>query len=91
MSGKPLTPTRKKQLEAYYKCVLRAEKRIVAASHIARGARGTISDRMANSPRVAAMAGYMKAGQWERYAVSLGLLRLARSKFAAELEGLPWR
>lgn len=88
---KPLTPSRKLLLEAQYKCVLRAEKRIVCAGHIANNARIAGPPLLAQSKAVQTIARHMRAGLWERYAISLGLLRLARSKITAELEGLPWR
>lgn len=90
VSAKGLTPTRKAVLEARVQCIKRSEKRIVLAGNMARGHRFAPDYKLAESARTKRISRYMKRGEWERYAVALQMLRIARSRAAAELEGKLW-
>jgi len=88
MSQPPLTPTRKKQLEAYIACCHRVESSILVAGRIADGWRYDSGSWQARSKRVKSIAERMRHNRGNIYALPLMRLRLARSKFAAELSGL---
>lgn len=88
MSQPPLTPTRKKQLEAYIKCCVRVESSILAAARVADGMRFDPASWQARSNRVKRIAKRMGRDKANIYALPLIRLRVARSKFAAELSGL---
>lgn len=90
MGKKPLTPTRENFLKLVCKCILRSEKRIIAAGHIAKNADRCGPRKMVESKRVQTMAKHIRAGRWEPYALALSRLRVARSRAAAELEGAPF-
>lgn len=86
----PPLPTRKIVLEARLKCVRRAEKRLVSAGRMSQMQFWDVPECPRETAVAKRIAKYMRAGQWERYALALQCLRLARSKIAAELEGLLW-
>ncbi len=88
MSNPPLTPTRKKQLEAYIACCRRVENSIIAAAHIAEGARYDPNSWQERSVRVRSIANRMRNGHKMSYAQPLLQLRIARSRFTSELSGL---
>jgi hypothetical protein len=90
MSQTPLTPTRRGFLKVYVACCKKAERRIRGA--FAPGL--TLTSGVHLSPRERAHRLHIletaKSIGVEPYALALRNLRVARSKFAAELEGLPW-
>lgn len=91
MSQAPLTPTRKKQLEAYISCCARVEKSILAAGHIVRGASYAPDSWQWKSKRVQSLTRRMRKDGDGCYTLAFVRLQLARSKFAAELTGLGYR
>lgn len=88
MSQAPLTPTRKKQLEAYIACCVRAERSILAAGHIVRGTSYSPDSWQRKSKRVQALTKRMRKDGESCYTLAFIRLQIARSKFAAELSGL---
>lgn len=85
-----VTPERKLMLEAYIKCLLRAERRILLAHHVVTGAQYESGYLPLRGQRIKHVLASMHANGFQRYAQALVCLRLARSKFAAELVGLQW-
>jgi hypothetical protein len=88
MSSPPLTPTRKAQLEAYIACCRRVDSSIIAAMRMNEGVAYNPASWQARSRRVKSIRERMARGGKGQYALPLRQLRLARSKFAAELSGL---
>jgi hypothetical protein len=88
MSNAPLTPTRKKQLEAYIACCARVEKSIMAAHHVAQGMVYNPKSWQARSLRVKRLAERMRHDKANIYALPFIRLQIARSKLSAELSGL---
>jgi hypothetical protein len=90
MTQKPLTPTRRSFLKVYVACCLKAERRIRGA--FVPGL--ALSSHVHLSPRERAHRVHIleraKSRGIEPYALALRNLRIARSTFAAELEGLTW-
>jgi hypothetical protein len=90
MSKTPLTPTRQKYLKVYIECLKKTERRIRASS----GPGLTLRDGISISARERAARGHIRMCMSERgvegYAQALMQLRIARSKYAAELEGKLW-
>jgi hypothetical protein len=90
MSETPLTPTRRKYLKVYVECLKKAERGIRAA--FAPGLQ--LNSHVSLSPRERARRLHIrdcaKARGIDGYARALMQLRIKRSKYAAELEGLPW-
>lgn len=90
MTQTPLTPSRRKYLKVYVECLKKAERSIRAA--FAPGLQ--LNSHVSLSPRERARRLHIRDCANTRgidgYALSLQALRLTRSKFAAELEGLPW-
>jgi hypothetical protein len=90
MSQKPLTPNRKHLLEALVKCIRRAEGRIKTAGRIANGGGMHTNPVITRSERVQHMQAQMRQRGFRGYSLALARLQFIRSKYAAELEGLPW-
>jgi hypothetical protein len=90
MAFSTVTPERKLMLEAYIKCLLRAERRILLAHHVVTGARYDRGFLPLRGRRITHVLQSMRVNGFERYAQALMCLRLARSKFTAELTGLQW-
>jgi hypothetical protein len=90
MRRKPVGPVRKLQLEAYVKCLRRAERRIVFAHHIVSGARFDPDYPMRKWRNHVHQVASMRRSGFTCYAEALVRLRLTRSQFQAELDGLTW-
>lgn len=88
VSKKPLTPDRKHLLELYCKCLRRAERRIIIAGHIANARGVDISSFRVQRPLIEHIAGCIKRRGVMPYGSALLKLQIARSRYAAELEGL---
>lgn len=90
MPTQPLTPTRKKLLEAYIAGCARAERRIIIGGRNRLNANIDISRFHMQRPLIEHITSVYHGPRAEAFTVSLMLLRVARGKFQCELEGLPW-
>lgn len=90
MPTQPLTPTRKKQLNAYIAGCKRAERRIIIGYRNRLGAGLDISRFRRQKPLIEHITASAIGERAQMFTTSLVLLRVARGKFKAELEGLPW-
>ena len=90
MSQPPLTPTRKKQLEAYIACIKRREMAIRYAGNLVLGVPASFIKSQTATVRYKSLVARVRTRGYEPFAEALQALRLARSKFTAELEGLGW-
>jgi hypothetical protein len=91
MKIEPLTPSRKTMLEAYIKCLVRAERRILLAAHVVTGAHYEAGFLPLRGKQITHIIAHMKRAGFGQHAEALQCLRLARSKFQAELSGLLWQ
>ena len=90
MPKHPLDPERQCRLEAYVTCLRRAEKRIIFAHRIATGQPYAPDFAMRNWRNHQHQVAAIRRSGLAPYAEALMHLRLARSKFQAELDGLEW-
>jgi hypothetical protein len=90
MSKQPLTPTRKALLQVYIACLKRAENRIIRAHHTVAGAPYAHDYKPATGIRFRHICESLRAHGMEGHATALLHLRIKRSQFTAELEGLEW-
>lgn len=90
MTQTPLTPTRKKQLQRYIACCARAERRIIIGVRNAHGACIDLSRFSRLRPLIEHITSSSKPPRDAQFTSALWRLRLARSKYQCELEGLPW-
>lgn len=86
-----VTPERKLMLEAYIKCLVRAERRILLAHHVVSGALYEEGYLPLRGRQINHILNIMRKSGMEPYANALMRLRLTRSKFQAELSGLLWQ
>lgn len=87
----PLPPGRRDQLEAYVKCLARAERRIILAARRRSGATIDLTRFFVQRPLIEHIEMAMCAGRYDSFIAAWTALQVKRSKFAAELEGLPWQ
>lgn len=91
MTQKPLTPTRKKQLELYIAGCSRAERRIIIGGRNRLGACIDISRFKVQRPLIEHITSVYSGPRAESFTVALMLIRVARGKLQCELEGLSWQ
>ncbi len=88
MSQAPLTPTRKKQLEAYIACIRRREMAICYAGSLVLGVPANSIATQRATQRYKSLVARVQTRGYEPFAQALLYLRLKRSKFQIELLGL---
>lgn len=91
MTQTPLTPTRKKQLQAYIAGCKRAERRIIIGGRNRLHANIDLARFKIQRPLIEHITSVYQGARAESFTVSLMLLRCARGRFQCELEGLEWR
>ena len=87
---KPVGPERKHLLETYCKCLWRAERRIILAGQIANGRPVDLTWYEVQGPLIRHAAACIKKRGVFAHGSALIKLQIARSRFAAELEGHPF-
>jgi len=90
MSKAPLGPERKHQLEAYIKCLKRAERRIIIAGKRSMGIKIDISNFFVQRPLIIHIQSLLSDPRRDGFTTALMALRIKRSRFQAELEGREW-
>jgi hypothetical protein len=88
MSQAPLTPTRKKQLEAYIKCIKRREAAIKYGARYATYQRSFVYVEEKEITRRGRLHKLIRERGFAPYAKALLCLKEKRSQCAAELSGL---
>jgi hypothetical protein len=83
-------PMRQKQLKLYMAGCKRAERRIIIGGRNAVCATIPLDQFHRQRPLIEHITVCARGGRMSRLTESLMALRVARSKFAAELEGIPW-
>lgn len=91
MSQPPLTPTRKKQLEAYIACIKRREMAIRYAGGLVFGVPANFLTTQRATARYKSLVARIQKRGYEPFGQALLCLRLKRSKFQIELERREYR
>lgn len=90
MSQQPVGPERKHLLEVYCKCLRRAERRIVMAGQIANRRPVDLSRYKVQGSLIRHAAWCIEKRGVMAHGSALMKLQIARSRYAAELDGLPY-
>jgi hypothetical protein len=88
MSQQSIGPERICILEAYVKCLKRAERRIILGGQIANDRTVDLQKYHVQKPMILHIAATIRQRGIEGHGTALLRLQIARSKYARELEGI---